>query len=417
MNNQPRRSRSSLPKTKFYRRLGCLLLLLLVVAAPLTIYFLGHQETLRQLANDGINLFPHNPSGQTLTLPPQSSHSTPAPYPGSTSCGVTRNPDGGYTFSRLHIANGRIAGANGCTVPLVGLNMGGLFLGAAGHSAPPVLSWYKQHIPMNVVREAYNAYWWDTDVYVPDEKMHFRQWLETVVKWQEQQGNYVILDNATQFHNPPCGDDGMGYHVSLCPSQNQAEKNNPPDPTERSSYQPTALAALAGLAKIYANDPAIIFDVWNEPSNSELKGMSEQTYLQSMNARINTIRQYDPAALITVFDHDLSYIESGKFPNFTQPNLIWDTHIYSPNWNPGNSTSYNVTFAQKHGQAYIVGEWGGMNGQPTPSTIIPFIKANTLASTYFFATYLISGGEQHPQSLNSTGQAVAAGYASILASP
>src|SRR5258708_21668117 len=31
-------------------------------------------------------------------------------------------------------------------------------------------------------------------------------------------------------------------------------------PTERSSYQPTALAALGELAQIYANDPAIIFE-------------------------------------------------------------------------------------------------------------------------------------------------------------
>src|SRR5258708_5114415 len=288
MNNQPRRSRSLLPKTKFYRRLGCLLLLLLVVVAPLTIYFIGHQESLRQLANDGINLFPHNPSGQTLTLPPQSS--SPTPRSKGNGCGSTRNPGGTYTFSRLHVANGKIVDENNCAIHLLGVNMGGLYLSSAGHASPSGISWYTQHIPMNIVREAYNAYWWNTDVYVPDERMHFRQWLETVVKWQEQQGNYVILDNASQFHNPPCGDDGMGYHVSLCPSQNQASKNIPPDPTEKSSYQPTALTALASLAKLYGNDPAIIFDVWNEPSNSELQGLSEQTYLQYMNERINTVR-------------------------------------------------------------------------------------------------------------------------------
>jgi len=400
-------------------------LLLLVLFSPLTVYFIHDHGSLSQLASSGINLFPHNRPGQSITLPPHSTspnsntpppHSTPPNSKLGNACGATKNPGGTYTFSRLHVANGKIVDQNNCLVPLVGLNMGGLFLGAAGHSDPSVLSWYKQNIPMNVVREAYNAYWWDTDVYVPDEKMHFRQWLETVVKWQEQQGNYVILDNATQFHNPPCGDDGMGYHVSLCPSQNQAGKNNPPDPTESSSYQPTALAALGSLAQLYANDPAVIFDVWNEPSDSELKGMPGRTYLQSMNDRINTVRQYDPNALIMVFDHDLSYIESGKFPNFTQPNLIWDTHTYSPNWDPGNGMSIDVSFARSHGQAFIVGEWGGMQGQPTPNTIIPFIKANTLASTYFFATYLINGGEQHPKSLNSVGQAVAAGYASIFQS-
>jgi hypothetical protein len=413
MNNLKRRSRNLLPKTKFARILGCILLLLLAVLAPLSIYFVHDAGSLKRLENSGINLFPHNSPGQSVMLSPQSSHNKQKPLSGN-GCGVSKNANGGNTFSWLHVANGKIVDANNCVVHLVGLNMGGLFLGAAGHSDPSVLNWFSQHIPMNVVREAYNAYWWDKDVYVPNEKMHFRQWLQTVVKWQEAQGNYVILDNATQFHNLPCGDDGMGYHVSQCPSQNQAGKNIPPDPTERSSYQPTALQALGDLAQIYANDPAIIFDVWNEPSNSELKGMSEQTYLQSMNARINTVRQYAPKAPVMVFDHDLSYIASGKFPNFSQSNLIWDTHIYSPNWNPGNGVSLNVSYAQNHGQAFIIGEWGGMNAQPTPNTIIPFISANTVASTYFFATYLINGGEQHPSSLNSTGQALAAGYASIL---
>ena len=430
MNKLTRRSRNSRPKTKFIRTLGCILLLLLAVFSPITIYFIHDAGSLKQLVNSGINLFPHNPPGQSINLPPQSSQNKQGNQPPSHSgigagtgkgkgngCGETQNSNGSFTFSPLHVSNGKIVDQNNCAVPLVGLNMGGLFLGAAGHADPTVLSWYSQNIPMNVVREAYNAYWWDTDVYVPNEKMHFRQWLETVVKWQEQQGNYVILDNATQFHNPPCGDDGMGYHVSLCPSQNQAQKNTPPDPTELSSYQPTALAALADLAKIYANDPAVIFDVWNEPSNSELKGMSWQTYSASMNDRINTVRRYDPHALVMVFDHDLSYIESGKFSNFTQPNLIWDSHIYSPNWNPDNGMADNVAFARSHGQAYIIGEWGGMNGQPTPDTLMPFISANTVASTYFFSTYLINGGEQHPKSLNSIGQALAASYGSILQGP
>ena len=414
MNNLIRRSRRMLPKTKFSRRIGCLLLLLLVVAAPFTIYFIHNPESLKQLRSHGINLFSHNPTAQSLTLPPQSSN--PTPITGK-ACGATRNSNGTYVFSWLHIANGMTVDEHNCVTHLIGLNMGGLFLAAAGHAGPPAISWYKQHIPMNVVREAYNAYWWDTDVYVPNERMHFRQWLQTVVNWQEQQGNYVILDNATQFHNPPCGDDGMGYHVSLCPSQNQAGKNIPPNPTEKSSYQPTALEALADLARIYANDPAIIFDVWNEPSNKELQGISEKTYFQSMNARINTVRAYDPRSLIMVFDHGLSDIEAGKFPDYTQQNILWDTHIYSPNWNSASITSAGIAFAQSHGQAFIVGEWGGMSGQPVPGSIIPYIRTNNLATTYFTTAYLINGGSEHPDSLNSIGQAVAAGYASILASP
>ncbi len=423
MKNLIRHSRGLLPKSSFVKRLGCILLLLLIIIGPLTIYLASNQGGLGQLVNNGIKLFPHNAPGQSLTLPPQNSQGSGHGTPGSqkvpntaNGCGVTQNPDGSYTFSWLHVANGKIVDANNCVVHLIGLNMGGLFLGSAGHAPFSAISWFKQHIAMNVVREAYNAYWWNTDVYVPDVRMHFRQWLETVVKWQEQQGNYVILDNATQFHNPPCGDDGMGYHVSLCPSQNQAQKNNPPNPQEKSSYQPTALAALASLAQLYANDPAIIFDVWNEPGNADLQGISEQTYFQDMNVRINTVRQYAPRSLIMVYNHDQPDIESGHFPNFSQPNIIWDTHIYDPNWNPSQGASKNVSFAQAHNQGFIIGEWGGQYGQPSPNTIIPFIQANALGSTYFDADMLTNGGWKHPTSLNSLGQHVAAEYATIFES-
>jgi hypothetical protein len=420
MKNLIRSSRNLLPKTKRWRRLGCFLLLLLVVAAPFTIYFVSDQESLRQLANNGINLFPHNPPGQTLTLPPFPTTfptTTRSPLVLSKACGIKINPDGSSTFSWLHISNGRLFDEHNCPVHLLGVNMGGLFLGSAGHSPPSGISWYTQHIPMNIVREAYNAYWWNTDVYVPAERMHFRQWLETVVQWQEQQGNYVILDNATQFHNPPCGDDGMGYHVSLCPSQNQASKNVPPDPTEKSSYQPTALTALASLAKLYANDPAIIFDVWNEPSNAELQGLSEQTYFQYMNERINTVRQYAPRSLVMVYNRDLPGIESGRFPNFTQSNLMWDTHIYDPNWAPAKGASANIAFAQNHNQAFIIGEWGGQFATPGPATMMPFIKATNIASAYFGAGDLTNGKSEKPTSLNSIGQQVAQAYASIFGNP
>ena len=146
MNNLIRSSRNLLPKTKRSRRLGCFLLLLLVVAAPFTIYFVGDQESLRQLANNGINLFPHNPPGQTLTLPPFPT-TTRSPLVLSKACGIKINPDGSYTFSWLHISNGRLFDEHNCPVHLLGVNMGGLFVGSAGHSPPSGISWYTQHIP------------------------------------------------------------------------------------------------------------------------------------------------------------------------------------------------------------------------------------------------------------------------------
>jgi hypothetical protein len=351
-----------------------------------------------------------------LILNKNNTTSTPTPTPGSggvatcTGKGSSKNADGSYSFSPLHInGQGQIVDASNCVVHLVGMNMGALFLGSAGHPTPQVIQWYKQHIPMNIVREAFNTYWWQTDVNVPNAHMHYRQWLQTVVKWQEQNGNYVILDAATQFHNPPCG---TGVSVP-CPSQNQASKNNPPNPEEKSAYQPTPLSALTDLAKLYANDPAIIFDLWNEPANKEIKGISIQTFFQDMNQRINTVRQYAPNAIVMVYQQGIDQLESGAVPDYTQKNIIFDTHIYKPNWSPTDSMPL-VNFARVHGQAVIVGEWGGVPGKPDPFTMIPFVKDNNLAACYFIANDLLTGNATNPTGLNSIGQAVASGYGTIV---
>src|SRR5579864_413742 len=48
-------------------------------------------------------------------------------------CGITKNSDGSYTYSWLHVSSdGKIVNDSGCIVPLAGFNMGALFLGDAG---------------------------------------------------------------------------------------------------------------------------------------------------------------------------------------------------------------------------------------------------------------------------------------------
>jgi hypothetical protein len=334
---------------------------------------------------------------------------------GSATCtgtGVTKNADGSYSFSWLHVnAQGQVVDAHNCLVHLIGMNMGGLFLSSAGHDPLTAVSWYKQNVPMNVVREAINTYWWNTNVYVPDAHMGYQQWLETVINWQKQNGNYVIIDAATQFHNPPCG---TGLAVP-CPSQDQANKNSPANPQEQSTYQPTPLQALTALAKMYGNDPEIIFDVWNEPSPKEISGISMQTYFNDMNQRINTVRQYAPNSIVMVYENGLTQIMGGQFPMYTQKNLMFDTHIYDAGWKPGNTISL-VTFVHAHGDAFIVGEWGGVPGKPEPSVMIPFLKQYDVEGCYFGSKDLVKGSPAKSAvlQLNSIGQAVASGYGTIL---
>jgi hypothetical protein len=350
-------------------------------------------------------------SPPTGSITPTTTTTGPATCNGQ---GVTKNADGSYTFSWLHVnSQGQVVDAHNCLVHLLGMNMGGLFLSSAGHQPPASISWYKQNVPMNVVREAINTYWWDTNVYVPNAHMHFQQWLETVINWQKQNGNYVIIDAATEFHNPPCG---TGVTVP-CPSQDQANKNNPPNPEEQSTYQPTPLQALTDLAKMYGNDPQIIFDVWNEPSPKEISGISMQTYFQDMNQRINAVRQYAPNSIVMVYENGLQQIMSGQYPMYTQKNLMFDTHIYDASWKPGDTTGL-VSFVHAHGDAFIVGEWGGVPGQPSPSVMIPFLKQYDVEACYFGSKDLVKGSaaKSAQLQLNSIGQAVASGYGSIFGS-
>ncbi len=132
-----------------------------------------------------------------------------------------------------------------------------------------------------------------------------------------------------------------------------------------------------------------------------------------MNQRINTVRQYAPNAIVMVYQQGIDQLESGAVPDYTQKNIIFDTHIYKPNWSPTDSMPL-VNFARAHGQAVIVGEWGGVPGKPDPFTMIPFVKDNNLAACYFIANDLLTGNATNPTGLNSIGQAVASGYGTIV---
>ena len=294
-------------------------------------------------------------------------------------CGVTKNSDGTYHFSWLHVAsNGDIVDSNNCRVPLLGWNAIGAFQGAGGAIGKPE---EQSLLPMNIVRVAFNSRWYESDVYVPNQRMHFKAWLQKIVSTLEGRGDYVLLDANNTFFEPPCGNDGMGTNITFCPSEDQGRKDysNPASPYYHNAaglelFQPVAVQALSDLAKVYANDPAVLFDVWNEPgSYIFVTPDSKQNKIPDMNERINAVRQYDPQSLVFVFEsgvtEDLSY---------KQPNLVFDFHIY-PNFKGTSpvthttcsTSSSNIPKVQqefaalrKAGRAVFIGEWGHCYDQP-----------------------------------------------------
>jgi len=130
-------------------------------------------------------------------------------------CGIMKTGNG-YTFSPLHVADGELVSDTNCIVTLKGFNWSQLEFGNAVGGSPKTriseegIAWYNQTFHMNVWRIPVNAYWWNTNVSVPLAHMQYQDWIQQVVKWAEQNGDYVILTKGPQFHKLPCGSSAGG---------------------------------------------------------------------------------------------------------------------------------------------------------------------------------------------------------------
>ncbi|GAC1391524.1 MAG: hypothetical protein NVS4B11_27340 [Ktedonobacteraceae bacterium] len=351
--------------------------------------------------------------GGNFGKPPSPTTKTGA---GCNGMGVTKNADGTYHFSRLHVGSqGDVLDEQNCLVHLLGINQGNLFDGNANgttdlNGLEQKMAFFHQNLPTNIVRINYNSSWWNSDVYVPTAHMHFRQWLQTYVRLEEQAGNYVELDTGPNFHDVPCGNDHMGVNITQCPAQNQVRKKSSTDPTESIYYQPPALQGLTDLAKLYANDAAVLFDVWNEPATQKIP---PATYFADMNQRIDTVRAQDPLTVVVVYSRYYKNIVSGKFPNYKQDNLILDYHTYKPNFT-ADRISDAVRYARAHGQATIINEYGGLHNSSTAQQQITMLgKTLNIGMLYFESTNLTTS-KTSPFTLNNNGTMVHSAYTSVL---
>jgi len=401
-------------------------LLFTIVGSGLVIAGVGAYLLLAVFAglnNHGTNVLP------TVT-------STQGAQVGST-CGITKNSDGSYRYSWLHVSSdGKIVNDSGCIVPLAGFNMGALFIGDAsggnGNATQAKIAWYKQTFHMNVVRINFNAQWWIDNAFVPKANMPFRQWLQLYVKWVEQNGSYVELDSGPHYPEPPCGGT-----ITMCPSQNQGSKDYRanPNPTTALELEPNIapnVQAWKDVAKLYANDPAVIYDALNEP----LAIKDSRIFFEDMNTLINTIRAQNPRALVIVYEKHYDEIMSGTFPDYQQPNLVIDSHIYSrfsgispatgqqcvepgaSQWTPAQGFDKLVAFAHSHGHAVIINEWGGCYDEPQyHQQIVSFAKAQFIPLVYFQSSNVINStgnGQNISFTLNGNGRLVQAAYTSIV---
>lgn len=294
-----------------------------------------------------------------LPAPRSVAASTSAP------CGVIKNGSS-YVYEQLHVANSQLEDSKGCVVRLLGENAVNAEASTGGNLD---VVQYGSALPIhNVVRIAMNERWYVNNVNVPKRGMSYQAWIDYAVQALKANGDYVILDVDTAFFELPCAN----ATDASCPQQGQGimDYNNASSPYYHNPYQleesqGIAIKALTLLAQKYGNDPAVLFDVWNEPASYIFVVPNTQQYRrQWMDERINVVRKYS-ANPILVF-------EAGDAENLshTQPNLVFDFHVYptapkcgtsGPNW---SNLDEHMGTVSKAGRATIVGEWGGCDLVP-----------------------------------------------------
>lgn len=344
-------------------------------------------------------------------------------------CGITKTGNG-YTFAQLHVANGMLMANTNCVVTLKGFNWSQLEFGNAVGGSPSNriseqgIAWYNQNFHMNVWRIPLNSYWWNTNVNVPLAKMNYQSWIGQIIKWSEQNGDYVILTKGPQFHAPPCGGS-----VKLCPSQNYGAKTNDPTQTTSGAYINDAVTMWTSIAGMYKNDPAVLYDSWNE-----MHDLSPQLWQQQEDTLINTIRAQNPNALVFLgganYKGDINALVQKQVPDFSQSNLVYDFHVYdgfkgeylgkrcaepgSYVWKDWpNNANQQVQFAQQHGKAVSITEWGGCSDlSQYNQDLTTYARQNHISMAYYDETNVAtkSGGSYK---LTPNGVEVQAAYATF----
>ncbi len=339
--------------------------------------------------------------------------------------GVTKNPAGGYTFAQLHVnSQGNIVDPNNCVIHLLGLNQGWYASGGPGYDNPNALTSWHQNLPYNITRININSNWWNNNVALPAANNDpIQKVYQQAITDAENAGEYVEIDIGPQFPNPPCG----GNSTNPCSSQDQANKNYAADPACTSnptgcpevqqlvSYPPPGEQALTSLAKLYSNDPAIIFDVWNEPGDGTFSTfLPDNQYFPAMQKRINIVNTNAPNALVVVFNHSFSSVINGSY-TFTGTNIVIDHHSYNPNITQA-ALLPEIQFAQQKGWGSIVNEYGGtMNTQNEQNVMTSLANNYNVGLLYFSPDNLVSSHNKLPVVLNTLGGWVQQSYSSIFA--
>ncbi len=232
------------------------------------------------------------------------------------------------TFLPLHVSSaGIILDSTGKPVLLRGLNRSGTGSGnAEATSTDAEYAAQNQLLSMNLVRLFVNAAWWNNNVQVPIANQTYQAYLDSLIQRAKKYGNYVVILKAGQFPDAPCGASSQN-----CPAPNQGDLNCaansslcPAQDTTGNNVD-TAFTFWSGFAKMYASDPAVLYDTWED-----MHGIDNNTWSNDQNQLIAAIRTNNPQAFIFVEDTGTAFesIVAGTLPDLAWSNLVWNFHLY-----------------------------------------------------------------------------------------
>ena len=367
--------------------------------------------------------FAHSPASQPVSHLP-----TQPIIPNRSVChysGVSQDANGVYHFLWLHVdsTTGYIMDSHNCIVNLRGFNTAGTEFGDGVGGFPGLsqqrLIWYKSQFNMNYVRLNLNVGWWNSNVYVTNAQMYYRPWIQKTISWIEQTGDYVLLNRTNEYQLPPCGGT-----VTYCPSQGELSDTDDVYPQQQFNaghLLDQTLAFWNSIVSLYKNDPAILYDDWNE-----MHDINAASWLSVQKSLIAAIRSINPRSLIVLGSNDwnnsMSPLTNGQEPDLSYPNLVYDWHIYDGKTGPGcaQGTSYmwsywgaesnrQFSFAHQHGHGAMINEWGGCIDDPTYNAALSSYAArNHIGMAYYMAGNVVNG---YWNALNGNGILAQAAYA------
>ena len=338
--------------------------------------------------------------------------------------GVTRYSDGRYHFSWLHVdaRTGYIMDAQSCIVDLHGFNTIGSEFGDGTSGLPGLtpqpLTWFNSMFNWNYLRLNINVGWWNSDVYIPRAQMHYRAWIQQMITWTEMNGDYVLLNRTNEYQLPPCGG-----AITYCPAQTEPsdiDDNFPQQQFNAGHLLDQTLAFWKSIVPLYQNDPAILYNDWNE-----LHNIDATSWLKVQTTLINTIRSINPRSLIMLGSNDwnntMNPLTNAQVPDLSYPNLVYDWHIYNgkvgqPNsymwahW--GAESNRQFTFAHQHGHGAVIDEWGGSLDDPLyNNALTSYAISHHIGMAYYAAGNVVNNSWT---AISSNGILVQAAYARFI---